>query len=352
MPDKAEKFEDVLIRYSTLRMRAERSLSREVLNELNSLGDEIKALLAKTGLPEGALKAIRLRQILTEIDKLIQEAQTSIKARFEEGLKDLAQTDSEILSESLGKATDQEIEGLNPAVLIAGIAVGLGRYLAINFNRLKVDLVKRFAIETPESMDDALDNIDEAFDKSGIDFVKLADSTQAGILNDTLKALYKDHPDITGMRWNSTLDSKTCLLCASLSGTPLDLDDPRKPPDFTHPSCRCFLSPIFKGDEQPFFTSPRPYEEWLESQPESIQKEILGPTRFKIFFAERQLPEAKQGGLPLEMAIDRKRIIPVKELKAQWANLLALQVKEESLQVRKVVKEVLGIPSSERGKLF
>lgn len=338
MPDPKD-FENLLLQYSLLRQRAERGLTQEVLRELEDLKGEIKSALVKVGPLDGPLKAVRLRQILIEIDRLIQKTQKAIHDRFQEGLTDLAQTDSEVLSEGLSQATDKEIEGPSPA-LVAGVAVGLGRYLALNFNRLKVDLVKTFAIETPESMDTALDSVDEAFNKSGPDFIKLADSTQAGILNDILKALYKSHLDITGMRWNSTLDSRTCILCASLSGTPLELDDPRKPPDFTHPSCRCVLTPIFKGDEQPFFTSPRPYEDWLESQPESIQREILGPTRFKIFFADRKLPGAKQGGLPLEMAIDRKRIIPVKELKTQWAALLAMQEKDEALQVRRAVRKV------------
>jgi len=80
----------------------------------------------------------------------------------------------------------------------------------------------------------------------------------------------------------------------------------------------------------PFFESPGHYEQWLERQPADVQREIVGPTRYRLFLADRKKPGVKQGGLPLALAVEDGRIIPVARLKAEWANLRSLQERQEA----------------------
>jgi SPP1 gp7 family putative phage head morphogenesis protein len=73
--------------------------------------------------------------------------------------------------------------------------------------------------------------------------------------NDARLATYRKNAKlIEGVRWLSTLDSHTCIICAALDGQAWDLDggklkgtavDFESPP--AHFSCRCVISPIPKS---------------------------------------------------------------------------------------------------------
>lgn len=341
MPEsKAEKFKDLLLRYSLLRQRAERGLSRDVIQQLQDLRKQIRSLLANISL-QGPVGTIRLRQAMNEIDGLLKQTHEEVTSQFQDGLQSLGETDSETLGGALGDITDNEAE-IDPTPLIAGVAVGFGAALIGLLNRVKAGIAQA-VIQKPESMDDLLSSVDEAFTPELKIALQASESSQASLMNRILNKLFKESREVVGMRWTTILDSRVCVLCAALSGSLLGLDDPRRPPDYSHPSCRCILTPVFRDQEAPAFVSPSDYEDWLRDQDPEVINSILGPTRAKLFI---------EGELPLSAAVRRKDIIGVRELKSQWQNLLILLDKQEALGVRKAVKEVLGVPSTFRGKLF
>jgi len=107
---------------------------------------------------------------------------------------------------------------------------------------------------------------------------------------------YKKNSSIfSGYRYVGTLDSRTCLVCGKLDGIVFDGSEPPEEPHLPqHHNYRCLWIPEIKGmegfdddDERASEDGPvsasMSYEEWLAKQPEKIQKDILGSTRFELY---------------------------------------------------------------------
>lgn len=85
---------------------------------------------------------------------------------------------------------------------------------------------------------------------------------------------------LSGWRWTAELSARTCRSCISLHGTTYPVDEPGP---IDHASGRCTATPISKTWRELGFDidEPEPIpivdgEEWLRSQPESVQRGILG----------------------------------------------------------------------------
>jgi SPP1 gp7 family putative phage head morphogenesis protein len=318
----SDRFDDALFRYTAIRRRAEAGINRALLRELSALRDEIKGLLGKVGPFDGPLKAARLRQVVTELDRLVENAGTSLRDSLEAKLTELGQTDSEILAERLSVATDRPLDGPSVAA-IAGVAGGFALALSQTLARFRATLTGRLIQETPPTIDGAIQFVNDAMQAPSVDLDRLAETAQVRMLNEVLANLYREG-QLTTWRWTALTDSSTCLICAVKDGTLLGPDDPR-PPLAAHPRCRCTIVPVVPEDE-PGSQSPANYEQWLERQPEAVQRAILGPTRYRLFLADRKKSGFQQGGLPLWEGVEDNRIIPVARLKTNWAALLALQI--------------------------
>lgn len=123
--------------------------------------------------------------------------------------------------------------------------------------------------------------------------------------------LFKRNEDILkGLQWTSTLDSRTSSICAGLDGKIFPLDKGPRPP--AHPNCRSTMTAVLKSAEEiglnkipegkrasmngqvPASTT---YGQWLKKQPVSIQEDVLGVTKAKLF---------RQGKLPIERFTDAR----------------------------------------------
>ena len=93
------------------------------------------------------------------------------------------------------------------------------------------------------------------------------------------------------LRRLETLDGRTCLECGIQDGKVYKtLDEAPSLP--AHYNCRGLYLPLIRGidnyeGERASKDGPVPakttWEEWLKSQPESLQKDILGPSRYQLF---------------------------------------------------------------------
>lgn len=107
----------------------------------------------------------------------------------------------------------------------------------------------------------------------------------------------QDNDDILkGKQDIATLDGRTTPFCRSIDHRIVPLDGPSPP---YHWRCRTTQIPVLKdeyareipGSVRPAVgpdgaqqvSSKTTYGEWLARQPESFQKEVLGPTRYKLF---------------------------------------------------------------------
>ena len=108
--------------------------------------------------------------------------------------------------------------------------------------------------------------------------------------------VYRANADIIeGVEWVSVLDSRTTLLCASRDRKVYPIDSGPRPP--AHVGCRSVTVPKV-GDIPGVEPFKRPtYAEWLAKQPASVQDDILGPTRGRLY---------RSGGLKIESFVDRK----------------------------------------------
>lgn len=122
-------------------------------------------------------------------------------------------------------------------------------------------------------------------------------------------AAYQDNADIlNGTIIYATLDPRTCSFCGGQDQVKYKIDEPHKSPSF-HFGCRCFEAAWTKSWEQLAreahgnstlakkldqidpgtrasmdgqVSAKTTYEDWLSTRPEAMQRQILGPARYRL----------------------------------------------------------------------
>ena len=141
----------------------------------------------------------------------------------------------------------------------------------------------------------------------------LARTTVAHITQTARQASFDANTDvIKALKWHSTLDSRTSLICQARDGKIYALDEGPRPP--AHPNCRSTMVPVVKSwqelglnlKESPPGTraslngqvpATLTYAEWLKKQPASFQDDVLGATKGKLF---------RQGKLTIDQFVDEQ----------------------------------------------
>lgn len=136
---------------------------------------------------------------------------------------------------------------------------------------------------------------------------------------ETRNAVYEKNDDLfSGYKWLATLDTRTCLVCGKLDGTVFK--SIKEAPEIPiHVQCRCLLVPEIKGfdyigeraamDGQA--KGDTTYEEWLRAQTETIQREVLGASRYKMY----------KSGVRMSSFVAGEQILTVEELKKRYNQL-------------------------------
>lgn len=203
--------------------------------------------------------------------------------------------------------------------------------------RMKKELTTSVALS--ETMAQAARRIRTCFaiSRRGSDII--ARTAIMGASNRARDEVYEKKKEfIIGYRLVATLDSSTCVNCASLDGDEASKREYLGYPPF-HMSCRCTVIPLTKIDEilppreraavqaeekrivkhrdgtkstvrKIISTKPVPasrtFEQFLQNQPAKWQKEWLGPGRYKLW---------KDGHLRLKDMAKNNRILKLDELK-------------------------------------
>lgn len=128
----------------------------------------------------------------------------------------------------------------------------------------------------------------------------LAVTANSTVSNAARAETYKANASVIKMlKWVSVLDTRTTPVCQSLDGKTWKLDEPHPEPPL-HPNCRSIIIPITKSFDELGIKLPEPkkgtrasmngqvpadttYGDWLQSQPASVQDEVLGIRRAKLF---------------------------------------------------------------------
>ena len=169
------------------------------------------------------------------------------------------------------------------------------------------------------------------------------------VANAARDATFRANDDVLdGQQWHSSLDDRTCEICAALDGQAWDFegnkmdgttqDFPGPPP--AHFNCRCTTTPVLKslaqmqrdageddtlgrkldnieGDMSPGMrasleggvASTTTYDGWLKNQDVATQKDILGPKRYDLF---------QQGKINVQDLVDQQnRALTLDQIKAR-----------------------------------
>lgn len=110
---------------------------------------------------------------------------------------------------------------------------------------------------------------------------------------------------VLGWQFVATLDSRTTITCAALHGSIHPLGKGPQPP--RHVNCRSTSVPVLEPiPGVPDFEFPS-YDKWLRAQPLSVQEDILGVTKARLF---------RQGGLTIDRFADNKgKVLTLTELR-------------------------------------
>lgn len=103
--------------------------------------------------------------------------------------------------------------------------------------------------------------------------------------------------------WVAIRDARTSVICIALDGQEFRLDDPNAPVPPAHFRCRSIIRLVMKGVPRPAPGGWRTYEDWLKTQPENVQRRILGASRWDLWrrgkITLRDLINSDQRVLPL-----------------------------------------------------
>lgn len=92
---------------------------------------------------------------------------------------------------------------------------------------------------------------------------------------------YQANSDIiAGWRWLCAKQPRTCAMCLAMDGSFHTLDEHLD----DHPNGRCAMVPVLKGEEG----APPVWEtgsEWLDKQPEAVQRKVLGNAGYEAYKA-------------------------------------------------------------------
>lgn len=117
--------------------------------------------------------------------------------------------------------------------------------------------------------------------------------------NTAREYVYERNSDLIGkVRWNSTLDGRTTLICMARDGKVYDPGKGPRPP--AHFNCRSSTSPVLKSwrdlgfdiDDLPPASrasmngqvpADQDYDQWLRKQPKGFQDDVLGRRKAQLF---------------------------------------------------------------------
>jgi hypothetical protein len=291
----------------------ERYKTHEVNQLLKVLDEANVACKAEVARTDGAATKARYLEIMKEIRKIKDDAISKIDGQLKLDMHDL--TVSEIDSQiKMLKAVGVDTEFIRPApVKVYTAATFMPFADSSTFEKMLNDLdsslystwdmsvrVGYLAGETAQVINrrvlgsisnlqpGVMQKLRNALDRNTRTMIShYADQAR--------KSVYRANEDIFfGYRRLETLDSRTCLVCGALDGkTYKRLEDC---PGVVHHLCRGLDLPLIRGiDDNPDFppgerasvdgpvNAKTSYEDWLKRQPEAVQKDVLGPSRYKLF---------------------------------------------------------------------
>jgi SPP1 gp7 family putative phage head morphogenesis protein len=263
-------------------------LDGQIAQRITQLGRDLAALMASAPGDEAALQ----RLVRVAYDDLIRLVGTDLTGVAGVVVEDVLAT----LADALPPGTAAGLAS-PPAGLVARRALEsrlLGGPMAewwaqqAETTRLRLIRAVRQAIERREGVGPLAKLVRDMLQVPMRDAQALARTAMAHVEIESALEVYRGNTDIAPMwEWLATLDSRTTPYCRSQDGKRYRFDDETAPRPPAHWNCRSDMMPLldYKGLGLPEPPRRQTYADWLREQPESSQKEILGPARARLFRA-------------------------------------------------------------------
>lgn len=332
-------------------MRFSGSVRNKLIAHLNRVEDDLLRQIRKRA-DAGTFTEWRLNKILEDVRDILNEARSESYGIVRDELVELAKYEAGHAAEELRSALQVEFNITRPAPAQLRAAVlsrpFQGKLLRewvselSDAQRRNVRDAIRIGFTEGETIDQLVkrirgsrelqyrDGIMEITRRNAQAMVRTAVNHTATKARDYL---YEENADIVkGVQWISTLDSRTTAICMARDQKVYPLGRGPRPP--AHPNCRSTTAPILKDASEIFgrdvgklpegtrasingqVAGGTTYNDWLKKQPESVQDEVLGPTKGKLF---------RDGGMSVDRFVDERtgHVYSLDELRKRDAEAFA-----------------------------
>ncbi|WBY16622.1 minor capsid protein [Erythrobacteraceae bacterium WH01K] len=350
-----EDLQDRAIRHALALQRYSKGLSDRIVRLLNSADKELIEKLAarlaaidERGIDNGPKTTKRIKEMLSEISAINSAIFASIHDTLEGELTDFADAEARGQQKALEKAivvnvatklpSPRRIAAIASQTPIQGILLkpwveGMGK---ARIERIEQQV--RLGLLEGEGTDAIVRRIrgtraakyrDGILDKSRRSTQALVRTATTQVSNVAMQETWKANSNlIKGWEFMATLDSRTTVTCAGLSGQVFPIGEGPMPP--RHVNCRSISVPVTKSfrelglDRDELTPAQRAsmdgqvpgdttFKDWLERKGEATQNEVLGPERAAIF---------RSGKLNLDQFIKNDgSVLTLDELKRLYPSL-------------------------------
>jgi SPP1 gp7 family putative phage head morphogenesis protein len=326
-----EELLDASVRHAVYLQRYSSATVRKIITLLNRVDDRLVAELVKRQVGDGSFTRRRLELLLEAVREISANAYRQVTGELSDELKGFAAYEAEYQQRMILKALPVRLDIVQPTAQQLYAAVNArpfqGRLLkewytdleSAAFRRLRNTIRMGFVENrtTDQIVRDIRGTRAQQFRDGILEQSRRAtEATVRTAVNHTATVArnetYKENAGvIKGVRWVSTLDSRTSLICASRDGNVYPIDKGPRPP--AHINCRSSTAPVLKSwkemginlQEAPEGTrasldgqvpASTTYNEWLRKQPEDVQDEVLGKAKGKLY---------REGGLSVDKFVAR-----------------------------------------------
>lgn len=319
-----EKLADAEIAHAVSMQRFSNGVVRRMMALLNRVDSDLYANLMEAieQMPPGSFTVQRLDQLLQSVKSLNAKAYEALGNELDEELQAYVAYEADYQHKLFVNTIPEPVQvvvpvnAVNPQqVYAAAMARPFQGKLLSEFTKdLEADRMTRVrdAIRTGfvegETVDQMIRRIRGSRTAGYADGLLEIDRRNAEAIvrtsvnhlsNFTRQAFYAENDDLVD-EWQflATLDGRTTITCASLSGKTFPIGKGPMPP--RHINCRSTSTPVIKSWEELGLTKEQigkgtqasmdgyvaedvSYSDWLRNKPAEFQDEVLGPTRGKLF---------------------------------------------------------------------
>jgi hypothetical protein len=330
MTTATEDLADALRRHAVDVDRLAGSVRNDCMTELDALEDDVAGALAANDLT-GENNPRRRAALLALLLALLNDTVNGRFATLDAGLRDelygvaehAGDQAAQLLADAVGEpvhpptevdlntAADPEVEGATVSRWLAQLAADLAFRLARGIRTALAAGGRLPELLAVVRGGDSVTSVMAATRRS-VDVVVRTAVHAAGNLARMGVFQHAGQGDIAAFQHISTIDNRTSVTCLARAGLtwavnlePIGHDLPFQVPPL-HPACRSVVVPILAGDDP---VVDETFDTWMERQPASYQREVLGAGRYRLWRAGRlrQNELTDNSGRPLTLAELRAR---------------------------------------------